>query len=161
MKTETRRAALGQAKLALCFHIPSQASLHGTVKTHRPFCSANGPASPRNLFENTGLRLVSKRGDVVKRRPQARLRVSFPQQIQHSCSESTPCFLSSYPCSSEPSVVKKVSYSREPLLFALRARRGNGKNHWVALGLQAGRCCEKASASSLESVFCKKAPAFA
>ena len=29
---EKRRAALGQAKLALCFQIPSQASLHGIVK---------------------------------------------------------------------------------------------------------------------------------
>ena len=46
-----------------------------------------------------GLRLVSKRGDVVKKHPQARLRVSFPQQIQHSCSESSPCL-------SELSVVK-------------------------------------------------------
>jgi hypothetical protein len=77
MKTEACRAALGQAKLALCFHIPSQASLHGIVKTHRSFCYANGPASPRNLFENTGLRLVSKRGCVVKKHPQARLRGSF------------------------------------------------------------------------------------
>jgi len=47
--------------------------------------------------ENNGLRLVSKRGDVVKKHLQARLRVSFPQQIQHSRSESTPWFLSSYP----------------------------------------------------------------
>ena len=31
-----RRAALGQAKLALRFQIPLQASLHGIVKTHRP-----------------------------------------------------------------------------------------------------------------------------
>ena len=31
-----------------------------------------------NENENTGLRLVSKRGDVVKKHPQARLRVSFP-----------------------------------------------------------------------------------
>ena len=46
--------------------------------------------------KNTGLRLFGKRGDVVKKHPQARLRVSFPQQIQHSHSESTPCFLSSY-----------------------------------------------------------------
>jgi hypothetical protein len=97
MKTEARRAMLGQAKLALRFQILSQASSHGIVKTHRSFCSANGPASPRNLWEkNIGLRLVSKRGDVVKKHPQARLRGSFPQQIQHSRSESTPCFLSSY-----------------------------------------------------------------
>ena len=46
------------------------------------------------LGENTGLRLVSKRGCVVKKHLQARLRGSFPQQIQHSRSESTLCFLS-------------------------------------------------------------------
>jgi hypothetical protein len=90
MKTEARRAALGQAKLALRFQIPSQASSQGIVNSHRPFCYANGPASPRNLFENTGLRLVSKRGCVVKKHPQARFRGSFPQQIQHSLNESTP-----------------------------------------------------------------------
>jgi hypothetical protein len=38
------------------------------------------------------LRLVSKRGDVVKKHPQARLRVSFAKQLQHSRSESTRCF---------------------------------------------------------------------
>jgi hypothetical protein len=39
------------------------------------------------------LRLVFKRGDVVKKHPQARLRVFFPQQIQHSRSESARCFI--------------------------------------------------------------------
>ena len=46
----------------------------------------------RFLGENTGLRLVSKRGCVVKKHLQARLRVSFPQHIQHSRSESTRVF---------------------------------------------------------------------
>jgi hypothetical protein len=55
------------------------------VKTHRSFCYANGPASPRNLFEK----------------------------------------------------------------------------HWFALRFQAGRCCEKASASPLASVFSATDPAFA
>ena len=32
-------AVLGQAKLALCFQIPSQASLHGIMKSHRPLAS--------------------------------------------------------------------------------------------------------------------------
>jgi hypothetical protein len=41
---------------------------------------------------NTGLRLVSKRGDDFKKHPQTRLRVSFSKQIQHSRSESMPCF---------------------------------------------------------------------
>jgi len=44
----------------------------------------------KSLGENAGLRLAYKRGCVVKKHPQARLRVSFPQQIQHSRSESTP-----------------------------------------------------------------------
>ena len=94
------RAVLGQAKLAPCFQIPSQASLHGIVKPHRSFCYANGPAfyaSCRKLLEKiAGLRLFAKRGDVVKKHPQARLRVFFAKQIQHSRSESNPCFLSSY-----------------------------------------------------------------
>ena len=34
-----RRAALGQAKLALRFKIPLQASLHGIVKTHHPLAA--------------------------------------------------------------------------------------------------------------------------
>ena len=34
-----RRAALGQAKLALRFQIPLQASLHGIVKTHHPLAA--------------------------------------------------------------------------------------------------------------------------
>jgi hypothetical protein len=43
-KAEKRVAMLGQAKLALCFQIPSQASLRGILKTHHSFCCANGPA---------------------------------------------------------------------------------------------------------------------
>jgi hypothetical protein len=44
---------------------------------------------PEIFLKNTSLRLVSKRGCVVKKHPQARLRGFFPQQIQHSRSEST------------------------------------------------------------------------
>jgi hypothetical protein len=85
---------LGQAKLALCFQIPSQASLHGILKPHRSFCCANGPAMLRqkSLGENAGLRLASKRGCIVKKYLQARLRGSFSQHIQHSRSESTRIF---------------------------------------------------------------------
>jgi len=79
---------LGQAKLALCFKIPSQASLHGILKPHRSFCCANSPAIA--------------------------------------------------PCSE---------------IF--------GRKCGVALGLQAGMCCEKASASPLVSVFSTTNPAFA
>ena len=85
MKTEARRAALGQAKLALRFQIPSQASSQGIVNPHRSSCYANGPASPTNLPEK----------------------------------------------------------------------------QWFALGFQAGRCFEKASASPLASVFSTTHPAFA
>jgi hypothetical protein len=42
------------------------------------------------MGKTTGLRLVSKRGDVVKKHPQARLRVSFAKKLQHSRSESKP-----------------------------------------------------------------------
>ena len=84
---EKRRAMLGQAKLALCFQIPSQASLNGILKPHRSFCYANGPT-----------------------------------------------------------MIRQKSF---------------GKNTGVALGLQAGRCCEKASASPLVSVFSTTNPAFA
>jgi len=81
MKTEARMAALGQAKLALCLQIPSQASLHGILKSiaHSAtqmalrFCFAQ-----KLLGEDAGLRLASKRGYVVKKHLQARLRVSFP-----------------------------------------------------------------------------------
>ena len=42
------QAALGQAKLALRFKIPSQANLHGIVKTHRPSRFASVPAVSRS-----------------------------------------------------------------------------------------------------------------
>jgi hypothetical protein len=86
---------LGQVKLALHFQIPPQASLHGIVKTHRS--SAERMALLRfareSLGENRGLCLACQQGDVLRKHPQACLRVSFPKQIQHSRSESTPCFL--------------------------------------------------------------------
>jgi hypothetical protein len=45
--------------------------------------------------------------------------------------------------------------------FVRFAQKSSGEKHWVALGLQAGRCCEKASASPLASVFSAINPAFA
>jgi hypothetical protein len=80
------------SQASMDFQIPSQASLHWIMKPHRPFCCANGPVSLRNLWKNLGLRLASKRGCVVKKHPQVGLRVSYPQQIQHSRSESTHDF---------------------------------------------------------------------
>jgi hypothetical protein len=64
------------------FQIPSQASLHGIMKPHRSFCYANGPALRWNPREKAlGYAWPAKRGDILKKHPQARLRVSFPQQI--------------------------------------------------------------------------------
>jgi hypothetical protein len=83
---EKRKAMLGQAKLALCFQIPSQASWHGIVKPHRSFCCTNGPT-------------LTPRSEIL------------------------------------------------------------GKKHRVALGFQAGMCCEKAPASPLASVFSTTNPA--
>jgi hypothetical protein len=77
---------LGQAKLALCFQIPSQASLHGILKT-----------------------------------------------IAH--------LLRKWPCDASSEIF--------------------GRNCGVALGFQAGMCCEKASASPLASVFSTTDPSFA
>jgi hypothetical protein len=90
------------------FQIPPQTRLHEILKTIAHFAPKNALHLNGHKIKakNTGLRLVSKRGDVVKKHLQARLRVSFPQQRQHSCSESTLCFLSSYPCISFLSVVK-------------------------------------------------------
>jgi hypothetical protein len=68
-----RRAVLGRAKLALCFQIPSQASLRGIVKD--PIAHSATQMALRFRFaqkllgEKTGLRLVSKRGCVVKKHP--------------------------------------------------------------------------------------------
>jgi hypothetical protein len=86
---------LGQAKLALCFQIPSQASLHGILKSIAHFAAQIAlrlRLAQKLLGENAGLRLPSKRGCVVKKHLQARLRVSFQQHIQHSHSESTTVF---------------------------------------------------------------------
>jgi hypothetical protein len=92
---EKRRAMLGPAKLALCFQIPSQASLHGILKSIAHYArqmALRFRFAQRFLGENTGLRLVSKRGCVVKKHRQARLRGSFSQHIQHSHSESARIF---------------------------------------------------------------------
>ena len=87
-RAEKSGAMLGQAKLALCFQTPSQASLHGILEPHRSLCYSNGPA-------------LSLRAEIV------------------------------------------------------------GRKCGVALGSQAGRCFEKASASALASVFYKTDLAFA
>jgi hypothetical protein len=87
-----------QARLALRFQIPFTSKLARDCEkpiahfaTQWP-CFSLSPL-PQSGIKNTGLRLVSKRGCVVKKHPQARLQVSFSQQLQHSHSESTPCFL--------------------------------------------------------------------
>jgi hypothetical protein len=72
------------------FSNPFASELARDCKPHRSFCYANGPAFYQESLGKLGLRLFSKRGDVVKKHPQARLRVSFSKQIQHSRSELTP-----------------------------------------------------------------------
>jgi hypothetical protein len=52
-----------------------------------------------------------------------------------------------------PILLRKWPYDASSEIF--------GRKDGVALGLQAGRCCEKASASALVSVFCTTNPAFA
>jgi hypothetical protein len=54
--------------------------LHGILKPHRSFCFANWPCfglASRRKGKNSGLRLASKGGDVLRKHPQARLRVIF------------------------------------------------------------------------------------
>ena len=90
---------LGQAKLALCFQIPSQASLHGILKAQRSLCCANGPALSLRaeiVGRKCGVALGFQAGMCCEKHLQARLRVSFQQQIQHSHSESTRDFWSFY-----------------------------------------------------------------
>jgi hypothetical protein len=83
-KGNKRGATLGQAKLALHFQIPSQASLRGIVKTHRPL-APRASLLFRALREMLGIwekkiqgcDWLAKRGDVLGKHPKARLRVSF------------------------------------------------------------------------------------
>ena len=73
------------SQAAMDFQIPSQASLRGIVKSPSLILLRKWPCfALESSGKSTGLRFVSKRGDVVKKHPQARLRVSYPQQIQHS-----------------------------------------------------------------------------
>ena len=97
IKTEARRAALGQAKLALRFQIPSQASSHGIVNPHRPFSSANGPASPRNLFEKHWIVLVFQAGrccEEVSASPLARVFSTTNPAFAQRINPVFPVFLS-------------------------------------------------------------------
>jgi len=55
------RAVLGQAKLALRFQIPSQASLHGIVQTHRPL-------APRVALLFRALREIKKCQELASRK---------------------------------------------------------------------------------------------
>jgi hypothetical protein len=60
---------LGQANLALCFRIPSQANLHGILKSIAHYATQMAlrfRLAQRFLGENAGLRLASKRGCFVK-----------------------------------------------------------------------------------------------
>jgi hypothetical protein len=71
---------LGRAKLAPCFQIPLQASLHGILKSVAHYdtqMALRFRFAWKPAQENVGLRVASKRGDVLRKHPQARLRVFF------------------------------------------------------------------------------------
>jgi hypothetical protein len=93
---EMRRAMLGHSQAGAVLSNPFASELARDCETPAPILLRKWPyacASLRDPWEkNTGLRLVSKRGCVVKKQRQDRLRVSFPQQIQHSHSETTRAF---------------------------------------------------------------------
>lgn len=78
-----RRAVLGQANLALLFQIPSQARLHGIVKTQRPLAPRapllllSSLDSGRSTPEDTWLPLTCQAGGCLEKHPKARLRVIF------------------------------------------------------------------------------------
>jgi hypothetical protein len=61
---------LGQPKLAMCFQIPSQASLQGIVKANRSICGANGPATPTKIYRRKyGVRLEFQVGRCFEKAP--------------------------------------------------------------------------------------------
>ena len=66
----------------------------------------------------------------------------FASELARDCKTASLILLRKWPC------------------FLRFAQKSSGENNVVALGLQAGRCCEKASASVLASVFSKTNPAF-
>jgi len=106
---EKRRAVLGQAKLALCFQIPSQASLHGILKAQRSLCYANGPAlAPRSeiVGRKYGVAIGLQAGMCCEKASASPLASVFSTTHQAFAQRIKPYFLSFYPCSSEPSVVK-------------------------------------------------------
>jgi len=67
----------------------------------------------------------------------------FASELARDCEPPSPILLRKWPC------------------FLRLAQKSSGENSGVALGLQAGRCCKKASASPLASVFSKTDPAIA
>ncbi len=98
---EKRKAMLGQAKLALCFQIPSQASLHGILKPHRPFCYANGPTlAPRSeiLGKKHRVALGFQAGMCFEKASASPLVSVFFTTNPAFAQRINPYFLSFYPC---------------------------------------------------------------
>jgi hypothetical protein len=93
---EKRRAALGQAKLALCFQIPPQASLHGILKPIAYFAPQNAPAfcaSRRNLLEKiAGLRLARQAGRCCKKASASPLASDFYKTASAFAQRINPVF---------------------------------------------------------------------
>jgi hypothetical protein len=91
MKTETRRAALGQAKLALRFQIPSQASSHGIVKSPSPILLRKWSCfALESSFGKNRVALGFQAGMCCEKASASPLASVFSKQIQHSRGESTP-----------------------------------------------------------------------
>ena len=83
---------------------------------------------------SAGLCLASQAGDVLSN--------PFASELARDCKTPSLILLRKWPC------------------FLRLAQKSSGENSGVALGLQAGKCCEKASASALASVFSATDPAF-
>jgi len=88
---------LGQAKLALCFQIPSQASLHGIMKSHRPLapraallcapCAKSRNLPRIGIQKKHGARPACRDGGVFKKTSASLLVRGFAKRPHHSRSE--------------------------------------------------------------------------
>jgi hypothetical protein len=106
---EKRKAMLGQAKLALCFQIPSQASLSGILKPYRSFCYANGPSMPHPEFSGKkhGVALALQAGRCFEKASASPLASVFSTTNPAFAQRTNPVIF--YPCISELSVVQSNS----------------------------------------------------
>jgi len=100
--------------LAMRFQIPSQASLHGIVQTHRSLASRAAllwlftlgacPSTP----EGTGLRLARQAGRCFGKASASSLASVFSKQLRHSCNESILGFSGQQTGSSSSVVIREI-----------------------------------------------------